>query len=104
MITDRSGEFVDSYVGMSESSAIRVAMDGDLEQLGERIEEQAAYLDAVMQRSLTDLGEFDETGGWHVQGADSWAHCLAWQVGWGSDAVKLVSQKPCEAMHDNEQE
>ena len=55
-------------------------MDSDLEQLGERIAEQAAHLDAAMYRFLTDLREFDERGGWHTQGALSCAHWLAWRV------------------------
>jgi Domain of unknown function (DUF222)/HNH endonuclease len=57
-------------------------MDGELEQLGERIAEQAAHFDAAMHRLLTDLRKFDERGGWHVQGAMSCAHWLAWRVGW----------------------
>jgi hypothetical protein len=57
-------------------------MDGELEQLGERIAEQAAHFDAAMHRLLADLREFDERGGWHVQGAMSCAHWLAWRVGW----------------------
>ena len=54
----------------------------ELEQLGERIAEQAAHLDAAMHRLLTDLREFDERGGWHAQGAQSCAHWLNWRVGW----------------------
>ena len=57
-------------------------MDGELEQLGERIAEQAAHLDAAMHRLLADLRAFDERGGWHVQGALSCAHWLSWRVGW----------------------
>jgi Domain of unknown function (DUF222)/HNH endonuclease len=57
-------------------------MDGELEQLGERIAEQAAHLDAAMHRLLADLREFNERGGWHAQGALSCAHWLAWRVGW----------------------
>src|ERR1700733_11006950 len=57
-------------------------MDGELEQLGERIAEQAAHLDAAMHRLLTDLREFDARSGWHVQGAMTCAHWLAWRVGW----------------------
>jgi len=56
-------------------------MDSDLEQLGERIAEQASHLDAAMYRFLTDLREVDERGGWHTQGALSCAHWLAWRVG-----------------------
>jgi hypothetical protein len=61
---------------------MHIAMNGELEQLGERIAEQAAHLDAAMYRLLADLREFDERGGWHVQGASSCAHWLAWRVGW----------------------
>jgi hypothetical protein len=57
-------------------------MDSELDQLGERIAEQAAHFDAAMHRLLTDVREFDERGGWHVQGAMSCAHWLAWRVGW----------------------
>jgi hypothetical protein len=37
-------------------------MDGELERLGERIAEQAAHLDAAMQRWLADLRSFDALG------------------------------------------
>src|SRR5215831_1030167 len=57
-------------------------MDNELEQLGERIAEQAAHLDAATHRLLADLRAFDTRGGWHVQGAASCAHWLAWRVGW----------------------
>src|SRR5215468_939318 len=57
-------------------------MNGELDQLGEQIAEQAAHLDAAMHRLLADLREFDARGGWHVQGAASCAHWLAWRVGW----------------------
>jgi len=69
-------------------------MDGELEQLGEQIAEQAAHLDAAMHRFLADLRVFDERGGWHVQGADSCAHWLAWRVGWdlvtGRERVRVA--------------
>ena len=85
---------IDSHAGMSESRAMRVVMDSDLEQLGERIAEQAAHLDAAMYRFLTDLREFDERGGWHTQGASSCAHWLAWRVGWdlvtGRERVRVA--------------
>src|SRR5262245_36100709 len=57
-------------------------MDNQLDQLGERIAEQAAHLDAAKHRLLADLREFDQRGGWHSQGAASCAHWLAWRVGW----------------------
>src|SRR4051812_18312045 len=79
---------------MSVPYGMHVAMDGELEQLGERIAEQAAHLDAAMYRFLTDLHEFDERGGWHVQGASSCAHWLAWRVGWdpvtGRERVRVA--------------
>jgi hypothetical protein len=57
-------------------------MNGELEQLGERIAEHAAHLDAATHRLLADLRDFDRRGGWHAQGALSCAHWLAWRVGW----------------------
>jgi uncharacterized protein DUF222/HNH endonuclease len=57
-------------------------MLGELEQLGERIAEHAAHLDAATHRLLADLRDFDRRGGWHAQGALSCAHWLAWRVGW----------------------
>ncbi|HEX3475920.1 MAG TPA: DUF222 domain-containing protein, partial [Kofleriaceae bacterium] len=57
-------------------------MENELEQLGERIAEQAAHLDAATHRLLADLRAFDTRGGWHVQSAASCAHWLAWRVGW----------------------
>src|SRR5688572_11222194 len=57
-------------------------MDGELERLGEQIAEEAAHFDAAMHRLLTHLREFDQRGGWHVQGAMSCAHWLSWRVGW----------------------
>jgi len=69
-------------------------MDGDLEQLGERIAEQAAHLDAAMHRFLADLREFDQRGGWHTQGAETCAHWLSWRVGWdlvtGRERVRVA--------------
>src|ERR1051325_10135150 len=69
-------------------------MNGELEQLGERIAEQAAHLDAAMHRLLTDLREFDARGGWHVQGAATCAHWLGWRGGWdlgtGRDHVRVA--------------
>src|ERR1044071_4762028 len=57
-------------------------MNRDVEQLGERIAEQAAHLDAASHRLLTALVEVDERGAWRAQGASSCAHWLAWRVGW----------------------
>src|SRR5262249_47852438 len=63
-------------------------MDGELEQLGERIAEQAAHLDAAMHRLLADLREFDSRGGWYRQGALSCAHWLSWRVGWALSTAR----------------
>src|ERR1043166_1881263 len=57
-------------------------MNTQLEELGERIAEQAAHLDAAKHRLLADLRQFDGRGGWRTQGASSCAHWLAWRVGW----------------------
>lgn len=73
---------VDLNVAMSDPNDMHSDMTVELEQLGERIAEQAAHVDAAMHRLLTDLREFDERGGWYVQGARSCAHWLAWRVGW----------------------
>jgi hypothetical protein len=73
-------------------------MDNHLDELGERIAEQAAHLDAAMHRLLVDLCEFDERGGWHAQGATSCAHWLAWRVGWelvtARDHVRVARKLP----------
>ncbi|HEU4728432.1 MAG TPA: DUF222 domain-containing protein [Kofleriaceae bacterium] len=57
-------------------------MDTEVDLLGERIAEQAAHLDAATHRLLADLRQFDALGGWHLQGARTCAHWLAWRVGW----------------------
>jgi hypothetical protein len=58
----------------------------------------AAHFDAAMHRLLTDLREFDERGGWHVQGAMSCAHWLSWRVGWdlvtARDRVRVARKLP----------
>ena len=52
-----------------------------MEQLGERLAECAAHLDAAMHRFLSDLRRFDEGGGWAQQAAQSCAHWLSWRLG-----------------------
>jgi hypothetical protein len=64
-------------------------MAGELELLSERIAAMSAHLDAATHRLVTALREFDQRGGWHVQGAASCAHWLAWRVGWD-----LVTARP----------
>jgi hypothetical protein len=57
-------------------------MSTEAEALGDRIAELAAHLDAATHRLLTDLRDYDRTGNWHEQGAQSCAHWLSWKVGW----------------------
>ena len=54
----------------------------DVDALGDQIAEMSAHIDAAMHRLLTAIREFDVAAGWHVQGALSCAHWLAWRVGW----------------------
>ncbi len=54
----------------------------DVDALGEQIAEMSAHIDAAMHRLLTAIRECDSASGWHVQGALSCAHWLAWRVGW----------------------
>ncbi len=59
---------------------VKVAIDVDA--LGNQIAEMSAHIDAAMHRLLAAIREFDGAAGWHVQGALSCAHWLAWRVGW----------------------
>ena len=59
---------------------VKVAID--VGALGEQIAKMSAHIDAAMHRLLTAIREFDIASGWHVQGALSCAHWLAWRVGW----------------------
>jgi hypothetical protein len=52
-----------------------------VEELGEEIASLSAHLDAATHRLLQCIRQFDESGGWHEQGAISCAHWLAWRVG-----------------------
>ncbi len=65
---------------MEQGAEVKVAIDVDA--LGDQIAEMSAHIDAAMHRLLTAIREFDITSGWHVQGALSCAHWLAWRVGW----------------------
>jgi hypothetical protein len=57
-------------------------MRADMDTLGERIAEHVAHIDAAMHLLLTDLREFDQSGGWSLQGFPTCAHWLSWRVGW----------------------
>ncbi len=63
-----------------QGAKVKAAIDVDA--LGEQIAEMSAHIDAAMHRLLTAIREFDIVAGWHVQGALSCAHWLAWRVGW----------------------
>jgi hypothetical protein len=54
----------------------------DNEELAQEIATLSAHLDAATHRLLECIRSFDETGGWHEQGAISCAHWLSWRVGW----------------------
>src|ERR1700759_5761813 len=60
-----------------------LCMTGELVLLGDRIIEQAAHIDAAMQRLLADIRAFDTSGQWAREGRQSCAHWLSWRVGWG---------------------
>ncbi len=65
---------------MKHGAEVKVAVNVDA--LGDQIAEMSAHIDAAMHRLLTAIREFDIAMGWHVQGALSCAHWLAWRVGW----------------------
>ncbi|MBP9088734.1 MAG: DUF222 domain-containing protein [Kofleriaceae bacterium] len=65
---------------MENGAEVKVAFDVDA--LGDQIAEMSAHIDAAMHRLLTAIRDFDVASGWHVQGALSCAHWLAWRVGW----------------------
>ncbi|MBP9086461.1 MAG: DUF222 domain-containing protein [Kofleriaceae bacterium] len=65
---------------MMQGAEVKVALD--IDAMGEQIAEMSAHIDAAMHRLLTAIREFDSASGWHVQGALSCAHWLAWRVGW----------------------
>ncbi len=71
---------------MENGTKVKVAIDVD--GLGEQIAEMSAHMDAAMHRLLTAIREFDLASGWHVQGALSCAHWLAWRVGWDLRTVR----------------
>ena len=53
----------------------------EIDALADRIAVTAASIDAATHTLLTDIREFDDAGGWHLQGALSCAHWLQWRVG-----------------------
>ena len=52
------------------------------EKLAQEIATLSAHLDAATHRLLQCIRSFDESGGWHEQGALSCAQWLSWRVGW----------------------
>jgi hypothetical protein len=61
---------------------------GRNEDLGERIAEQAAHLDAATHRLLTDIRSFEACGEWAYQGFRSCADWLSWRVGWSGGTAR----------------
>ena len=53
----------------------------EIDALADRIAVTAASIDAATHTLLTQIRQFDEAFGWHVQGALSCAHWLQWRVG-----------------------
>jgi uncharacterized protein DUF222 len=60
----------------------------DIDTLADRIAATAASIDAATHTFLTDLREFDERGGWDVQGAQSCAAWLSWRCGLAPGAAR----------------
>ena len=58
------------------------------EELGERIAEQGAHLDAATHRLLSDLRIFDHSRAWARQGAATCAHWLSWRLGWSAGRAR----------------
>jgi len=52
------------------------------QDLAREIATLSAYLDAATHRLLECIRSFDESGGWHEQGAISCAQWLSWRLGW----------------------
>ena len=52
------------------------------EELVREIATLSAHIDAATHRLLECIRSFDESGGWHEQGAGSCAQWLSWRVGW----------------------
>ncbi len=60
----------------------------DLDDLGNRIAELSAHIQAATYRLLTLIREFDQRDGWNTQGARSCAHWLNWRTGLDLRAVR----------------
>src|SRR3954466_5826007 len=56
--------------------------------LGEEIARLAARLNVATHRMLTCIRAFDESEGWHRQGAQSCAHWLTWRIGLDPGAAR----------------
>ncbi len=68
--------------GATSVQGAKVKVGVDVDALGEKIAAMSAHIDAALHQLLTVIREFDPATGWHLQGALSCAHCLAWWVGW----------------------
>src|SRR5687768_9090004 len=63
-------------------------MSTEAEDLGERIAEMAAHLDAATHRLLTNLRDYDRSGNWFKQGFPDCARWLSWRVGWSTGTAR----------------
>ena len=61
---------------------------GKTEVLAQEIATLSAYLDAATHRLLQCIRRFDESCGWHQQGAVSCAQWLSWRVGWDTGTAR----------------
>src|SRR5262245_59681767 len=69
-----------SLRGVAELSYSSWAMADHL-ALGDEIATLAAQLSVATHLLLTKVRQFDESEGWHRQGAQSCAHWLTWRIG-----------------------
>ena len=65
-----------------QTSSIFMETVENAEELAREIATLSAHLDAATHRLLQCIRSFDESGGWHEQGAVSCAHWLSWRLGW----------------------
>ncbi len=63
-------------------------MSTEAEDLGERIAEMAAHLDAATHGLLTSLREYARSNNWYAQGFASCAKWLSWRVGMSAGTAR----------------
>jgi len=60
----------------------------ELGRLGDEITELAAHIHAATFQLLELIGEFNERGGWEMEGCNSCAHWLNWKCGMNAGAAR----------------